>query len=152
MVVKPNHEHTTIFDENLVAVHMKKTEVVFSKPVYLGMSILDISKTLMYDFHYNFMQKKYAENCRLLMTNTDSLMHEIKTEDFCRDIKDDISEKFETSNFQESHASGVPRLIKKVPGMFEDKCGGKIISDFVGLRAQLYSYKMYNENGEGKEV
>ena len=57
-VAKPNFDHCTVFDENLVVVHMKKTELVFNKPVYLGMSILDLSKTLMYDFHYNYFKKK----------------------------------------------------------------------------------------------
>jgi len=61
LVSKPNYERTTIFSEDLVAVHMKKTELVFNKPVYLGMSIRDISKTLMYDFHYNYIKKKYGQ-------------------------------------------------------------------------------------------
>ena len=80
-MAKLNFDHCTEFDENLVAVHMKKTELVFNKPVYLGMSILDISKILMYDFHYNNMKAKYRDNCKLLMTDTDSLMYEVKTED-----------------------------------------------------------------------
>ena len=83
-MAKPNFDHCTVFDENLIAVHMKKTELVFNKPVYLGMSILDISKTLMYDFHYNYMKVKYGDNCKLLMTGTDSLMHEAKTKDFTK--------------------------------------------------------------------
>jgi len=79
LVAKSNFELLTIFDENVVAVHMKKTELVFTKPDYLGMSILDISKTLMYDFHCNYLKNKYSENCKLLRTDTDSLMYEIKT-------------------------------------------------------------------------
>jgi len=85
LVAKPNYDHTKIFDENLVAVHLKNTELIFNKPVYLGMCILDISKTLMYDFHYNYMKKKF--NCNRLMTDTDSLMYEIKTEDFTKILK-----------------------------------------------------------------
>ena len=77
LVPKPNYERTTIFSEDLIAVHMKKTELVFNKLVYFGMSILDISKTLMYDF-------KYGDNCKLLMTDTDSLMYEVKTEAFTK--------------------------------------------------------------------
>jgi len=100
LVSKPNYDRMTTFDENLVAVHMKKTELVFNKPVYHEMSILDISKTLMYYFHYNYMTNKF--DCKLLMTDTDSLTYEVKTEDFHRDIKDDISEKFDTSNFPEN--------------------------------------------------
>jgi len=86
LVSKPNYERTTTFSEHLVAVYMKKTEHVFNKPVCLGMSILDISKTLMYDFHYNYIKKKYGPKVKLFMTDTDSLMYEIHTEDFFEDI------------------------------------------------------------------
>ena len=139
LVSKPNYQGTTIFTEDLVAVHMKKTELVFSKPVYLGMSILDISKTLMYDFHYNYIKKKYGPKAKLLLTHTDSLMCEIHTEDFFEDIREDIKEKFDTSNFENPK---LPRLNKKVPGIFKVETGGKTISDFVGLRAKSYAFDM----------
>jgi len=90
--VKPNFDHCTVFDENLVAVHMKKTELIFNKPVYLGMSILDLSKTLMYDFHYKYIKKKYRSKANLLFTDTDSLCYEIETEDFFKDISVDAQE------------------------------------------------------------
>ena len=96
---------------------MKKTELVFNKPLYLGMSILDISKTLMHDFHYNYIKKKYGSKAKLLMTDTDSLMYEIHTEDFFEDTRKHIKEKFDTSTFENSKLS---RLNKKVPGMFKD--------------------------------
>jgi len=114
LVSKPNYERTTIFCEDLVAVHMKKTELVFNKPVYLGMSILDISKTLMYDFHYNSIKKKYGPKAKLLMTDTDPLMYENETDDFFEDIQKDTKEKFDTSNFENSK---LPRLKKKSPGV-----------------------------------
>ena len=100
LVSKPNYERTTIFSEDLIAVHMKNTELVFNKPDYLGMSILDISKTLMYDFHYYYIKKKYGPKAKLLMTYTDSLMHKIHTEDFFENIREDIKEKFDTSKFE----------------------------------------------------
>ena len=139
LVSKPNYERTTIFTENLIPMHMKKTELVFNKPVYLGMSILDISKTLMYYFHYNYIKKKYGPKAKLLMTGTDSLMYEIHTEDLFEDIRKHIREKFNTSNFENSK---LPRLNKKVPGMFKDEAGGKIISEFVGLHAKSYAFDM----------
>ena len=147
LVSKPNYERTTITDENLVAFHMEKTELVFNKPVDIGMSILDISKTLMYDFHYNYMKNKYGENCKLMMTDADSLMNEIKTEDFYKYIKDDVLEKSGTSNFLESHPSGIQRMNKKVIEIVKSETIEKEeISEFCGLSAKLYAYKMC-ENG-----
>ena len=113
---KPNFRNLTIFDENLVAVNMKKTELVFDKPVYLGMSILEISKTLMYDFHYNYIKKKYGSKAKLLMTDTDSLMYEIETEDFFIDISGHVREKFYTSNFPQNHPSGILTGITRKSG------------------------------------
>ena len=90
LISKPNYKHRTIFCENLTAIHMKKTRLLFNKPVYLRMCILDLSKTLMYDFHYNYIKQKYEENAELLFTDTDSLMYEITSEDFYRDISSDV--------------------------------------------------------------
>jgi len=66
LAAKPNFKHLTIFDENLVAIEMKRTTLMFDKPVYCGMVILDISKTLMYDFHYNYIKPKYGKTARTL--------------------------------------------------------------------------------------
>ena len=98
-----NFNHATIFDENLIAVHMQKTIMTFNKPVYLGMTILDLSKTLMYDFHYNFIKEQYGEKAELLFTDTDSLMYEIKTDDLFADITDDVDSKFDKSNLSKDH-------------------------------------------------
>ena len=83
---KPNYDRCTIFDENLIAVHMKKTKLYFNKPLYLGVSILDLSKSLMYDFHYNYIKTKYGDKAKLLFTDTDSHAYEITTKDFYKDI------------------------------------------------------------------
>ena len=148
LAAKPNFKPLNIFNEDLIAIHMKKTILTFDKPVYLGMCILDLSKTLMYDFHYNYIKKKYGDKAKLLFTDTDSLMYEIKTEDFYKDISGDVKDKFDTSDYPPNHPSGMPTgCNKKVLGMFKDEAGGKIIDEFVGLRAKLYSYKMF----EGKE-
>ena len=143
LTCKPNYQHHMIFCENLTAVHMKKVSLKFNKPVYLGMSILDLSKTLMYDFHYNYIKPKYGDNAKLLFTDTDSLAYEIQTEDFYRDISFDVKEKFDTSNYPKDHPSGILTGVnKKVIGMFKDEASGKQIAEFVGLRAKLYSYRV----------
>ena len=148
LAAKPNFKHCNIFNEDLIGIHMKKTILTFDKPVYLGMCILDLSKTLMYDFHYTYIKKKYEDKAKLLFTDTDSLMYEIKTEDFYKDISGDVKDKFDTSDYPPNHPSGIPTgCNKKVLGMFKDEAGGQTIDEFVGLRAKLYSYKMF----EGKE-
>ena len=145
---KPNFKHCNIFSEDLVAIHMKKTKLDFDKPVYLGMCILDLSKTLMYDFHYNYIKQKYGDKAKLLLTDTDSLMYEIQTEDFYKDINGDVKDGFDTSGCPPDHPSGIPSgFNKKVLGMFKDEVNGNVIDEFVGLRAKLYSYKMF----EGEE-
>ena len=122
---------------------MKKTKVFYNKPIYLGLCVPDLSKTLMYDFHYNYIKKKYGKAASLLFTDTDSLVYEIKTEDFYKDINPDVERLFDTSNYPEAHESGIKVDVnKKVPGMFKDEAEGKQILEFVGLRAKLYSYRM----------
>ena len=143
LVKKPNFDRINIFTEELVAVHMKKTTIKLNKPIYLGMSILELSKTLMYDFHYNYIKKKYEKNANLLFTDTDSLCYEIRTQDFYKDIAPDVHDKFDTSNFDKNYSSGIEVGVnKKVIGMFKDETGGKQIEEFVGLRSKLYAYKL----------
>ena len=107
LAAKPNYDRCTIFDENLIAVHMKKTKMYFNKPVYLGMSILDLSKSLIHDFHYNYIKTKYGDNAELLFTDTDSLAYEIKTKDFYKDINPDIEKRFDTSDYPTNHPSRI---------------------------------------------
>ena len=152
LTAKPNYESRKILNDNnnesLVSVHMKKTSLTMNKPVYLGMSILDLSKTLMYDFHYNYVIAKYGNRAKLLFTDTDSFLYEIQTEDFYKDISGDVKDRFDTSEYPEGHPSRIPTGInKKVLGMFKDEAKGDNIKEFVGLRAKLYSFKME----EGKE-
>ena len=138
---KPNYTPRTTFSGSLVAIHMAKTSIYMNKPVYLGMSILDISKTLMYDFHYDYIKLKYGEKAELLFTDTDSLMYEIETEDFYKDISPDVHSMFDTSNYPSRHPSGIKIGVnKKVIGMFKDEAGGEVITKFVGLRAKNYTY------------
>jgi len=117
LVVKPNFRHCTIFDENLVAVHMKKTKIFYNKPVYLEMFILDLSKTLMYEMHYDYIKQKYGDKAKLLFTDTDSLAYKIQTEDFYKDINPDVERWFDTSDMPSNHPSGIES------GMNKKSCG-----------------------------
>ena len=137
---KPNFKRRTIFSENLIAVHMGKTHLKFNKPIYVGMSILDISKSLMYDFHYNYIKPKYGNRAELCFTDTDSLLYEIKTDDFYKDIYPDLEAKFDTSAYG-NHPIIDKKINKKVIGLMKDETSGKEVTEFVGLRAKLYAYK-----------
>ena len=140
---KPNFERLTIFDENLAAFHMKKkTELYFNKPIFVGQAILDISKTLMFDFHYNYIKNKYGDKAELSFTDTDSLMYLIQTQDVYKDFSKDVKRKFDTSDYPENHPSGIKTGVnKKVIGKFKDEAAGKQITHFVGLRPKLYCFK-----------
>ena len=94
---------------------MKKTEVRMNKPIYLGQAILDISKTLMYEFWYDYIKPKYGDRARLSYMDTDSFVMSIKTEDFYKDIADDVERLFDTSNFTEEDNRPLP-IVKKQKG------------------------------------
>ena len=150
MFSKTNFDRRVIFSENLIAIHMYRKKIMLNRPIYLGMTILELSETLMYDFHYNYIKKKYGENMNLLFTDTDSLMYEIYTKYFYKDITPDVEKMFDTSNYPKNHPSGIKTGVnKKVIGMIKDECGGKQIEEFVGLRSKLYSYRM-SESEEKK--
>jgi hypothetical protein len=131
---------------------MARTKVKYDKPIYTGFAILEVSKNLMYDFHYNYVKKKWG-NSKLLMTDTDSLMYEIETEDFYEDIRSDVSELFDMSNYEVDHPSRLAsQTNKKVVGLMKDEAGGKVIEEMVGLRAKLYSIKIGSgEAGEERK-
>ena len=113
------------------------------------MSILDLSKTLMYEFHYGYAKKKW-DGLKVLYTKSDSLFYEIETEDFFLDIADDVERWFDTSDFPKDHFSVIPvGKNKKVIGKFKDECCGKIMTEFVGLRTKLYSFLV--QDGKGKK-
>ena len=132
---------------------MKKVEVKMNKPVYLHQAILDISKTFMFEFWYNYIKPKYGDNARLCYMDTDSFVIHIKTEDFYKDISNDVEIWFDTSNYDENDKRLLPiGENKKVIGFFKDELGGKIMTDFIALRAKAYGYLIdgYNDDDYDK--
>ena len=120
---------------------MKKTRVKMNKPLYLGMSILDIRKILMYKFWYDYIRPKYGDRAKLWYTDTDSFIIYIKTEDFFEDISNDVERWFDTSNYDKNDKRPLPiGKNKKVPGLFKDELGGKIMTEVVALRPKAYAY------------
>ena len=126
---------------------MKKTKVKMNKPVYLGMSILDISKTRMYEFWYDYIKPKYAVRAKLCYMDTDSFIIHIITEDFYKDIANHVERWFDTSDFNENDKIPPPiGMNKNVIGLFKFEVGGKIMELFVGLRAKAWAYLINGYN------
>ena len=139
-VMKPNFKSGVLFGENLMGCEMGKIKMVMNKPVYLGQAILDLSKIVMYEFHYDYMNPKYDDRLKLCYMDTDSLVYHIKTEDFYADIADDVPTRFDTSSYIQDRPLPVG-LNKKVIGLMKDELRGAIMTEFVALRPKLYSYK-----------
>ena len=139
LVLEPNYHATKWFSENLLAIEMKKTKVKMNKPVYLGLSILEITKTLMYEFWYDYMKPKYGDNVKLCYMYTDSFIMLIKTEDFYKDIANDVEKRSDASNYEVNRRLPTGKN-KKVIGLMKDELGGKIMTEFLALRPKTYSY------------
>ena len=124
-----------------------------NKPVYLGLSILEISKTLMYKFWYDYIKPKYQNNAKLCYMDTDSFIINIKTEDFYEDIADDVEKIFDTSDYEFNRPLPAGKNEKMI-GLMKDKLGGKIMIEFVALRPKNYSYLMgdYSEAKKAKRT
>ena len=142
---KPTYVSSKIFNENLVAVHKIKETLTLNRPAYVGMCILDLSKTLMYDFHYKYIKDEYGDKAKLLFTDTDSLTYEIEAEDVYQKFWNDKN-RFDNSDYPKS-SPYFDKTNKKVIGKFKDEAAGVPICEFVGLRSKMYSYIKDNQKG-----
>ena len=118
---------------------MKKTKVKMNKPIYLGLSILEISKTMLCQIWYDYMKPKYGDNVKLCYTDTNSFIMHIKTEDFYKDIADGVEKRFDTTNYEINRPLPIGKN-KKVTGLMKNELGGKVMTEFVDLRLKTYSY------------
>ena len=139
-VMKPNFKSGVLFGENLMGCEMGKIKVVMNKPVYLGQAILDFSKIGVYKFHYDYMKQKYPEGLTLCYMDTDSQIYDIETDDFYKDIAEDVKDKFDTNGYNPLGPLPVG-LNKKVIGLMKYELGGEIMTEFVTLRPKMYAYK-----------
>ena len=136
--MKPNFKSGTLFGANLMGCEMGKIKVVMNKPVYLGQAILDLSKIVMYKFHYDYMKRKYDDDSlTLCYMDTDSLIYSIKTDDF---YKEDVKDRFDMSGYNPDRPLPVG-LNKKVISLMKDELGGDIMTEFVTLRPKMYAYE-----------
>ena len=143
---EPNYRTMNCISENLSIIEMNKTRVKMNKPIYLGLSILDISKILMYEFWYDYMKPKYDNDVKLCYMDMDSFVMNIKTEDFYKDIANDVDKMFDTSSYEVDRPLPTGKN-KKVNGLMKDELGGKIITEFITLRPKACTYL----TGDGKE-
>ena len=143
LTAKPTYVSSKIFNENLVAVHKIKETLTMNRPAFVGACILDLSKTLIYDFHYNYIKQKYDNKAKLLFTDTDSLTYEIETHDAYADFWQN-KDKFDNSDYN-TNSTFFNIDNKKVIGKFKDETAGIPITEFVGLRSKMYSYIKDNE-------
>ena len=118
---------------------MKRTKGKMNKPIYLGLSILDISKIFMYEFWYDYMEPKHGNDVKLCYMDTDSFVMNIKTNDFYKDIANDVENRFDTSNYEVNRPLPTGKN-QKVIGLMKDELGGKIIMEFITLGPKTYSY------------
>ena len=141
-VIKPNFKGGVLMGADLISCEIVKVKVKMNKLVYLGQAILDLSKTIMYEFHYDYMKRKYSESdLKLLHMDTDSLVYDIKTEDFYKDIAQDVEARFDTSGYVPGRPLPIEKN-KKVIGLMKDELGGKIMKEFISLRLKIYSYRV----------
>ena len=154
-VMPPNFKSGTLLGPDLMGCEMGKIKVVMNKPVYLGQAILDLSKLMMYEFHYDYMLPKYARkgtsssageahgsNIKLCYMDTDSFVHDIETEDFYNNIAEDIEARFDTSGYCDRPLPVGKN--KKVIGLMKEELGGEVMKEFISLRPKMYSYGVGN--------
>ena len=146
---KANCQDFSVFNESLIGVRLLQEVVKLDKPIYIGFTVLELSKLAMYEFHYLHMLPKYGPHrLKLCFTDTDSLLYEIKTEDIYEDMKADLDQWYDTSDYAPNHPLYSEKN-KKIPGKMKDEQNGQIIEEFVGLRAKMYAIKMADS---GKEI
>ena len=137
LLASPSFDRFTIFGNDMAGIHMHKTRLVLNKPMYTGMTILENSKILMYDFYYNHLKARYGPKCELIYTDTDSLILDIQTEEVYRDMRED-RRLYDTNNYPKDYPLFSP-INKKVLGKMKDECGGLAIEEVVAVRPKMYS-------------
>ena len=150
LVSELNYHTTKFFTESLLAIEMRKTQILLNRPVYLRLSILDLSKTVMYEFWYDYVKPKYGGNAKFCYMNRVSFIVYVKTNNIYKDFAEDVETRSDTSNFELDNS--LPKgKNKKVIGLMKDELRGQIMEGFVKLRAKIYSY-LKDDNEEDKKA
>ena len=149
LIASPLYSRHVLFSNDMTGIDMRKSKLLLNKPVYTGMTILDNSKILMYDFFYNELKKQYGSKCELLYTDTDSLLILIETDGVYEDMKNNM-DLYDTSDYPKEHQLH-SNTNKTVLGKMKDKCAGIPIAEYVGLRPEMYSILKADEKYQKSE-
>jgi len=142
MIAKPNFHSRSVFAGNLIAIEMRKLEVKFNKPIYVGMCILDISKVCLYEFHHEYMSPMYRDKCKIMYTDTDSLIYHIECDDVYKNMKRDIA-RFDTNDYDPAdNVYSMHSREQKSTRLMKDENNGAIMTELVGLIAKMYAVKV----------
>ena len=152
LIAKPNFHSLKVFDDTMISIQLNRDQVKYNKPMYVGFTVLELSKRHMFKFHYDYMKPKYMDKITLNYMDTDSFIYTIETDDFYADIKNDIHEKFDTSGYPKNNIFRFPLLNEKALGMMKDEVNGNIVLEFVGLMSKLYSLKVMMNDKEDLEI
>ncbi|KAL4091521.1 hypothetical protein QTP88_026196 [Uroleucon formosanum] len=146
LINRPTFKYCTTYNENLSVVTQHNKEVDFCKPIYVGFAVLELSKVVMYGFHYDVMKRHYGDKIELLYTDTDSLFYRVTTNDFFADLmrNPNLIRFMDTSNFPHDHICYTAAR-KRIPGCFKFECGSRTVYEFVALRAKSYAYDVEEE-------
>jgi hypothetical protein len=144
LIAKPQLEQFIIVNKDTVLVDRIRKTVTLNKPIYVGFTVLDLSKLLMFDFHYNVVIKRYGSNARLLFSDTDSLCYHVFTDDVYRDMLE-YRNMLDTSGYPRDHPLYSAENMKVI-GKMKDECNGQPPLEFVGLRAKMYSLLTYDQS------
>ena len=140
-----------MYNETLAGIHLDPSKVTLNKPSYVGIAVLELSKTLMYDFFYHNVKARYGNRAQLLMTDTDSLLLEIETDDWYEDIRDEVLTLYDTSAYPEDHPAKLPRVNKKVIGLWKDEYKGRTVSEYAGTCSKSYALTLSDYRGMCKK-
>ena len=122
----PNYYTTKMFAENLLAIEMKKAKIIMNKPVYLCLSILDISKTVMHEFLYGYIKPNYSDKLMLRYMGRDNFGVHIKTDNICKNIAENVASRFDTSDYEADRPLPMEKNERFI-GLMKDELGGQII-------------------------